>query len=61
MQVHVNGSCIGCGMCASVCPNEFFMTDGGTAAAFSPEVGPDLAGQVQAAADACPVSSIEVR
>ena len=61
MQVHVNGECIGCGMCASVCPNEFFMTDGGTAAAFSPEVGDDLAGQVQAAADACPVSAIEVR
>ena len=42
MQVHVNGSCIGCGLCV-------------------PEVGDDLADQVQAAADACPVSAIEVR
>ena len=48
MQVHVNGNCIGCGLCASTCPDEFFLTDGGTAAAFSPEVGPDLADQVQA-------------
>lgn len=61
MEVHVNGSCIGCGLCVSTCPNEFFMTDGGTAAAFSPEVGSDLAGQIQAAADSCPVSAIEVR
>lgn len=61
MQVHVNGDCIGCGMCAAACPNEFFMSEGGTAAVFSPEVGPDLADQVQAAADGCPVSAIEVR
>mgnify|MGYP002512647372 CR=1 FL=1 len=61
MQVHVNGSCIGCGLCASTCPNECFNTNGGTAAAYSPEVGPDLADQVQAAADSCPVSAIEVR
>lgn len=39
MQVHVNGNCIGCGLCASTCPDEFFLTDGGTAAAVSPEVG----------------------
>lgn len=61
MQVHVNGNCIGCGLCASTCPDEFFLTDGGTAAAVSPEVSSDLADQVQAAADACPVSAIEVR
>ena len=61
MQVHVNGNCIGCGLCASTFPDEFFLTDGGTASAFSPEVGPDLADQVQAAADGCPVSAIEVR
>ena len=61
MQVHVNGNCIGWGLGASTCPDEFFLTDGGTAAAFSPEVGPDLADQVQAAADGCPVSAIEVR
>ena len=61
MQVHVNGSCIGCGLCASTCPNEFFITDGGTAGVYSREVPPDLEEQVQAAADGCPVSAIEVR
>ena len=61
MQVHVNGNCIGCGLCASTCPDEFFLTDGGTSAAISPEVGSDRADQAQAAADACPVSAIEGR
>ena len=61
MQIHVNGKCIGCGLCASTCPDVFFITDGGTAAAFTPEVGHDLANQVGAAADNCPVSAIEVR
>lgn len=61
MEVHVNGNCIGCGLCASTCPDVFFLTDGGTAAAFTPKVGADLADQVQAAADNCPVSAIEAR
>lgn len=61
MQIHVNGDCIGCGLCASTCPSVFFMTDSGTAAAFTPEVGPDLIDQVGAAADTCPVNAIEVR
>lgn len=61
MQIHVNGDCIGCGLCASTCPSVFFMTDGGTAAAFTPEVGPDLIDQVGVAADTCPVNAIEVR
>ena len=61
MEVHVNGNCIGCGLCASTGPDVFFLTDGGTAAAFTPKVGADLADQVQAAADNCPVSAIEVR
>ena len=28
MEVHVNGNCIGCGLCASTCPDVFFITDG---------------------------------
>ena len=61
MQIHVNGSCIGCGLCASMCPSVFFITDGGTAAALTPGVGPELIGQVEAAAGACPVDAIETR
>ena len=61
MQVHVNGECIGCGMCASVCPNEFFMTDPPTTPPNTPKDAPNHTDQVQAAADGCPVSAIEVR
>ena len=60
MKVHVNASCIGCGLCASTCPNVFLITDGGTAGVYSQEVPPELEEQVQAAADGCPVSAIEV-
>ena len=60
MNVHVNANCIGCGLCASTCPNVFLITDGGTAGVYSREVPPDLEEQVQAAADTCPVSAIEV-
>lgn len=60
MNVHVNSDCIGCGLCASTCPNVFLMTDGGTAGVYSREVPPELEEQVQEAADTCPVSAIEV-
>ena len=60
MNVHVNGDCIGCGMCAAACPHVFLMTDGGTAGVYSREVAPELEEQVRAAAGACPVSAIEV-
>ena len=59
MKVHVNANCISCGLCVSTCPNVFLITDGGTAGVYSEEVPPELEDQVQAAADACPVSAIE--
>ena len=60
MNVHVNANCISCGLCVSLCPNVFLITDGGTAGVYSREVAPDLEGQAQEAADTCPVSAIEV-
>ncbi len=60
MNVHVNSDCISCGLCVSTCPNVFLITDGGAAGVYSREVAPELEEQVQAAADACPVSAIEV-
>lgn len=59
MKVHVNSNCIGCGLCASTCPDVFLITDGGTAGVFCQEVPPELEEQVQAAAGTCPVSAIE--
>lgn len=59
MNAHVNGNCIGCGLCASVCPDVFMMTDEGTAAARD-EIFPDQEDQVHEAADGCPVDAIEL-
>ncbi len=59
MTAHVNGNCIGCGLCPNLCPDIFTMTDEGVAAArdqFSPKYGP----LVREAAQSCPVSAIEI-
>ena len=61
MKVHVNANCISCGLCVSLCPNVFHITEGGTAGVYSQEVAPELEAQVQEAANSCPVSAIEVR
>mgnify|MGYP001089840487 FL=1 len=59
MEVHVNGNCIGCGLCTGICPDVFTMTDEGTAAARD-EIFPEQEPQVQEAAESCPVDAIEV-
>lgn len=59
MNAHVNGNCIGCGLCANVCPGVFTLTDEGVAAARD-EIDPSLEGMVREAADGCPVDAIEV-
>jgi ferredoxin len=59
MKFHVNSSCIGCGLCASACPEVFHLTDENVAEAVSEDVSPDLeAGALEAKAN-CPVSAIE--
>ncbi len=58
MNAHVNSNCIGCGLCASMCPGVFTMTDEGVAAARD-EIFPEIEGQVQEAAESCPVDAIE--
>lgn len=59
MIAHVNESCIGCGLCPSICPEVFTMTDAGTAAARD-QIAPESEESVQEAAENCPVSAIEV-
>ena len=59
MNAHVNSNCIGCGLCPSICPAVFTMTDEGVAAARD-EIAPDQEGMVREAADGCPVNAIEV-
>ena len=57
MNVTINDSCIGCGACESICDAVFSVEDRATVI----EAG--IAGNedcVKEAADACPVSAIEV-
>ena len=59
MKVHVNANCISCGLCVSICPDVFHITEGGTAGVYSEEVPPELEAVVREAADFCPVNAIE--
>ncbi len=59
MTVHVNGNCIGCGLCTGICSGVFTMTDEGVAAARD-EIYPEQEAQIQEAAESCPVSAIEI-
>ena len=60
MESRVNGNCIGCGMCANICPEVFTMTGEGTAAAPEDLVPPGWEEQAGEAADSCPVDAIEL-
>mgnify|MGYP000789427170 FL=1 len=59
VNVHVNENCIGCGLCVNMCGSAFLMTEEGVAAARD-EIFPEQEGQVQEAAESCPVNAIEV-
>lgn len=58
MQVRVNDDCIGCGLCANICPEVFSMNMDN----FSQVVGDPEANSagVMESAEACPVNAIEV-
>ncbi len=59
MEVVVHqDQCIGCGLCESICPEVFRMTDDNVAEAYhQPE---EITDTVQDAVDSCPVSCIEI-
>ena len=59
MNAKVNENCIGCGLCNSICPEVFAMTDEGVATAKN-EIATDLEDSVHQAADSCPLDAIEV-
>ena len=58
MKARVNENCIGCGLCASLCPDVFMITAEGIASARS-QVPTASEGVVREAADSCSVDAIE--
>lgn len=59
MEVIVHqDQCIGCGLCESICPEVFRMTDENVAEAYQqPE---RITDEVQDAVDSCPVGCIQI-
>ena len=58
MKVYVDEDiCIGCGLCAGICPEVFEMNDNGKATAAN-AVTPDNEDAVKETMDSCPVSAI---
>lgn len=58
MQVKVNEDCIGCGLCANICPEVFSMNMDNYSEAVG-DADENKAG-VMESAEACPVNAIEV-
>jgi ferredoxin len=61
MKAHVDkDTCIGCGLCPSVCPEVFEMQDDGKAGEITGNVPESAGDTAKEAADSCPVSAISV-
>ena len=53
-------TCIGCGLCAGICPELFALDDEGKSIPTEPEVDESLEAQAEDAAAQCPVQAIKV-
>jgi len=61
MKTSVNAeTCIGCGLCVSICPEVFELGADMIAKVILDEIPDNLAASVQEAASACPVEAITV-
>lgn len=61
MKYYVNENCIGCGLCESVCPEVFSLSDEGVAVAISEDVPEDALGSAAEAMNDCPVGAISTK
>lgn len=61
MRVYIDDErCKGHGMCCTLCPQVFELTDDGFAIALLPEVPPELHDSVRTAVDQCPEHAISI-
>lgn len=61
MKAHVDkDTCIGCGLCPSICPDVFSMDDDGKAVAIGSDVPSEHEDGAKEAEGSCPVNAIEV-
>ena len=62
MKALVNqDTCIGCGICMSMCPDVFHSDDDGKACTKDEEVAKDLEDGATEARDSCPVDAIDIK
>lgn len=54
-------TCIGCGLCVSICSDIFKMDDDGKAVAIDEEITDDFMDDAKEAEEQCPVIAIEIR
>lgn len=53
-------TCIGCGLCPTICPEIYEMDDDGKAKAVDKEIPAEFVESAKDAADQCPVDAIKV-
>jgi ferredoxin len=58
MKFKVSENCVGCGACASLCPEVFHLTDAGVAEAIPGDVPQDKESAAEEALSNCPVGAI---
>jgi len=59
MKAHVNENCIGCGLCETICPEVFHLTENDVAVAVG-EVPKEFESAAAEARDSCPAGAIEI-
>ena len=59
MKYFVNDGCIGCGLCAGICPEVFSMNDDGVSVAIDAEVPESAHDSAVEAMSNCPAGAIE--